>query len=69
MVVCHPCELDDMKKSFDRVQNGDEAVARLEELNVETLTRISNFRRAQIEILPSAQGTQSHKTRKARLFG
>jgi prepilin-type N-terminal cleavage/methylation domain-containing protein len=42
-----------MKKSFDRVQNDDEAVAELDKPNVETLTRISNFRGAQIEILPS----------------
>jgi prepilin-type N-terminal cleavage/methylation domain-containing protein len=36
----------------------------LDNQSVETLTRISNFREAQIEILPSAKGTQSHKTRK-----
>jgi type II secretory pathway pseudopilin PulG len=50
---CHLCKLDDMKKSFDRVQNGDEAVAANDKPSVETLTRISNFREAQIEILPS----------------
>jgi prepilin-type N-terminal cleavage/methylation domain-containing protein len=64
LAVCHLRKLDDTKKSFDRVQNGDEAVAANDNQSVETLTRISNFRRAQIEILPS------HKERGvfARLF-
>jgi prepilin-type N-terminal cleavage/methylation domain-containing protein len=51
--VCHPCKLDDMEKSLDQVQNDDEVVAELDKPNAETLTRISNFREAQIEILPS----------------
>jgi hypothetical protein len=62
--ACHPRKLDDMKKLFDREQSDNKAVVELEEQSVETLTRISNFRGAQIEILPSAKGSQSHKTRK-----
>jgi hypothetical protein len=53
-----------MKKAFDRVQNNDKAVAEFEGQSVETLTRISNFRRAQIEILPS----HSERGIFARLF-
>jgi type II secretory pathway pseudopilin PulG len=52
------------KEILNQVQNDRKAVVEFEGQSVETLTRISNFRRAQIEILPSAKGTQSHKTRK-----
>jgi prepilin-type N-terminal cleavage/methylation domain-containing protein len=39
--------------SLCKVQNDRKAVVEFEEHDVETLTRISNFRKAQIEILPS----------------
>jgi prepilin-type N-terminal cleavage/methylation domain-containing protein len=53
LAVCHHCETVDRKEILNQVQNDRKAVTEFDKQSAETLTRISNFREAQIEILPS----------------